>query len=141
MGIPKVNNMKKFAYARVMKASEHFDYIETEKIKNETGDHLFEELPGLDFIKCDVEGLEVPVFASMMKTLEKHHPILLCELADDNERIKMYDMIVHLGYHVYTLHNKKLFLLDVYSNKKAISHNHYFIPQQRKDRLNHLIAL
>jgi hypothetical protein len=140
MGIPKVNNMKKFAYARVMEVSTHLEYIESEKIKNESGDHLFKDLPGLDFIKCDVEGLEVPVFASMMKTLEKHHPILLCELADDNERIKLYEMIGHLGYHVYALYNKKLFLLDVYSNKKAISHNHYFIPQQHVERLKHLIA-
>src|ERR1700682_6301556 len=31
MGIPRVDNMKKFAYARVMKSSEHLDYIESEK--------------------------------------------------------------------------------------------------------------
>ncbi|HXB43630.1 MAG TPA: FkbM family methyltransferase [Puia sp.] len=140
MGIPKLDNMKKFAYARVMKTSEHLEYIETERIKNETGDHLFFDLARLDFIKCDVEGLEVPVFASMTNTLEKHRPILLCELADDNERIKLYEMIDHLGYQVYTLSDKKLSLLDVYSNKKAISHNHYFIPQHHEEKLKHLIA-
>lgn len=141
MGIPKVNNIKKFAYARVMKTSTHLEYIESEKIKNESGDYLFKDLPRLDYIKCDVEGLEVPVFASMLEVLEKHHPLLLCELADQNERIKFYEMIMHLGYHAYALENKKLYLLDVYSNKKPISHNHYFVPQQHEKRLKHLIAL
>lgn len=140
MGIPKVNNMKKFAYARVMEVSTHLEYIESEKIKNESGDHLFKDLPRLDFVKCDVEGLEVPVFASMMKTLEKYRPILLCELADDKERIKLFEMIAHLGYQVYALYDKKLHLLDVYSNKKTISHNHYFIPHQHEERLSHLIT-
>ncbi len=140
MGIPKINNTKKFAYARIMKSSSSLEFVESEKIKNESGDHLFINLPRLDFIKCDVEGLEVPVFASTMKTLEKHRPILLCELADDKERIKLYEMIVHLGYHVYALYDKKLYLLDVYSNKKAISHNHYFIPEQFEQRLKHLIS-
>jgi len=140
MGIPKVNRMKKFAYARVMKSNTHLEYVESEKIKNETGDHLFKNLPRLDFIKCDVEGLEVPVFASMMKTLEKHHPVLLCELADDNERIKLFEMIAPLGYQAYILHDKRLHLLEVYSSKKAISHNHYFIPEQFEKRLKHLIT-
>ena len=140
MGIPKVNNMKKFAYASVMNVNTHLEYIESEKIKNESGDELFKDLPGLDFIKCDVEGLEVPVFASMMKVLEKHRPVLLCELADDNERRKLFGMIAPLGYHTYTLENKKLHLLDVYSNKKAISHNHYFIPQQQEERLKRLLV-
>jgi FkbM family methyltransferase len=139
MGIPKVDNMKKFAYARIMKISAHMEYIESEKIKNESGDHLFEDLPRLDFVKIDVEELEVPVVASMLKTVEKFRPILLCELANDNERIKLYEMIVYFGYHVYRLENKKLYLLDIYSNKKTISHNHYFIPQQHEERLKHLI--
>jgi len=141
MGIPKVNNMKKFAYARVMKASADLEYTESEKIKNESGEKLFSNLPRLDYIKCDVEGLEVPVFASMLNVLEKFHPILLCELADDKERIKFFEMIAHLGYHCYALRNKKLYPLDVYSDQKAISHNHYFIPANHEERLKHLIVV
>jgi FkbM family methyltransferase len=139
MGIPQVNNMKKFAYARVMQSSTHLEYIESEKVKNETGDNLFLNLPRLDFIKCDVEGLEVPVFLSMMQVLEKHHPILLCELADNKERIALYEMVKHFGYETYILKNKKLHLLDVYSDERAISHNHYFIPKERAEKIKHLI--
>ncbi len=62
MGIPKVNNVKKFAYARIMHTSTFLEYVESEKVKNVYGDDLFRELPRVDFIKCDVEGLELPVF-------------------------------------------------------------------------------
>jgi FkbM family methyltransferase len=135
MGIPEVDNMKKFGYARVKQISSQYQYVEVERIKNESGDHLFELLPRLDFVKCDVEGLEVSVFASMMKTIAKHLPVLLCELADKQERIKLYEMLLPFGYRVFRLENKKLWLLDVYSELKAISHNHYFIPEKHEKRL------
>jgi FkbM family methyltransferase len=139
MGIPQVGNMKRFAYARVMKYSEHYQYIESVKVKNESGDHLFRDLPRLDFIKCDVEGLEVPVFSSTLETLSAHHPILLCELADKRERIRFYEMVSPLGYQAYRLEKGKLHFLDVHSDEKAISHNHYFIPTVHQERLRHLI--
>ncbi len=141
MGIPKVGNMKRFAYARVMRANPELEYAESEKIKNESGDSLFNNLSRLDYIKCDVEGLEVPVFASMLKVLERFHPILLCELADDKERIKFFEMVAPLGYRSYALRNKKLYPLDVYSDQKAISHNHYFLPTKHEERLKHLIVI
>jgi FkbM family methyltransferase len=135
MGIPEVSNMKKFGYARVTQISSQYKYVGLERIKNESGDHLFELLPRLDFIKCDVEGLEVPVFASMMKTISRHRPILLCELADKLERIKLYEMLIPFGYKLFRLENKKLWQLDAYSDQKAISHNHYFIPEKHEKRL------
>ncbi len=139
MGIPEVNNMKKFAYARVKEISQEFEYIESEKVKNEKGDNLFKDLPRLDFIKCDVEGLEVAVFSSMMQILERHHPTLLCELGDIKDRIALYEMIKHFDYDVYILKNKKLHLLDVNAEERPISHNHYFITKQRAEKLKQFI--
>lgn len=139
MGIPRVDNVKRFAYARVMKYSEHFQYADSVKVKNESGDHLFKDLSRLDFVKCDVEGLEVPVLSSMLATLSAHHPILLCELVDKGERIRFYEMVSPLGYRAYRLEKGKLYFLDVYSDDKAISHNHYFIPALHQERLRHLI--
>ena len=77
MGIPKVNNVKKFAYARVMRSSTFLEYVESEKVKNVYGDELFRELPRVDFIKCDVEGLELAVFQSFREIIGKHQPIIL----------------------------------------------------------------
>jgi len=139
MGIPKVNSVKKFGYARVIASNTSLNYIETEKVKNESGDHLFLNLSRLDFIKCDVEGLEVQVFSSMMKTIAKHRPILLCELADKGERVKLYEMLSPFSYKIYFLENKKLHLMDVHSDIKPVSHNHYFIPSSHQERLKDII--
>jgi FkbM family methyltransferase len=140
MGIPQLGGMKKFAYARIRKEDDNLDYVESEKVKNETGDHLFMGLPRLDFIKCDVEGLELSVFRSMMSTLGVHHPILLCELVDPGERIRLYEMIQPLGYKAFQLKKGVLHRLDVHSSERPASHNHYFLPAAQEKRLAHLIA-
>ena len=41
MGIPQLNNVKKFAYARVKSTHSYLDYVESEKVKNVRGDELF----------------------------------------------------------------------------------------------------
>ena len=134
MGIPKVNNMKKFAYARIKKSHTGYEYVETEKVKNESGDKLFFSLPRLDFVKCDVEGLEIPVFNAMMKTIAYHKPILLCELADKGERRKLLDMLSPFGYKMFLLEDKKFENINAQSPKSGVSHNHYFIPDSRMGR-------
>jgi len=140
MGIPKVGDTKKFAYARVMENSRHFDYVESVKVKNESGDRLLQAVPRLDFIKCDVEGLEVPVFASMLTVLNTHQPILLCELVGQPDRIALFEMIRPMGYRAYRLLKGALHPLDVDGNDIAISHNYYFLPAKHEVRLRHLIA-
>ena len=138
MGIPRVNNVKKFAYARVMKTSTFLEYVESEKVKNETGDRLFLDLPRLDYIKCDVEGLEYEVFASMTRTLATHHPILLCELFERGQRIKLFELIRPMGYQAYTLNDGRLKPLDVYVEGTIVSQNNYFVPLQQEERLKDL---
>ena len=140
MGIPRVGDTKKFAYARVMEHSQHFQYVESVKVKNESGDRLLQEAPRLDFIKCDVEGLEIPVFASMLTVLSTHQPILLCELVGQPDRIALLEMIRPMGYRTYRLLKGVLHPLDVYGDDVAISHNYYFLPPQHQQRLHHLIA-
>jgi FkbM family methyltransferase len=139
MGIPELNSVKKFAYARVIASSTFLNYVESEKIKNESGDHLFLNLPRLDFIKCDVEGLEVKVSSSMMKTIAKHQPVLLCELAQKEERIKLFEMLSPFSYKVYFLENKMLRPMDVHADIQPVSHNHYFIPLSHQERLKDFI--
>jgi FkbM family methyltransferase len=139
MGIPRIGKEKKFAYARVTAFNTWLEFGDTEKVKNEYGDHLFLGLPRLDFIKCDVEGLEVQVFMSMMGTLGAHRPILLCELADKGERMRFYELVSPLGYHAYALEKGGLVRLDPRSDRQAVSHNHYFLPSAHEQRLRHLI--
>ena len=140
MGIPRIGAVKRFAYARVMESNTHLAFEETEKVRNESGDHLFLDLPRLDYIKCDVEGLEFQVFASMTRTLEAHHPILLCELFEREQRIRLFELIRPFGYRAYTLEQERLIPLDVYVEGAIVSQNNYFVPPQHEERLRHLIA-
>jgi FkbM family methyltransferase len=131
MGIPRVNNVKKFAYARVIRSSTFLEYVESEQVKNVYGDELFRFLPRVDFIKCDVEGLEIAVFRSFIDIIRKHQPVILCELGDLQERKRLLDMLSPFSYRIYYLENKKLKPLDPETDVRPVSHNHYFIPQNR----------
>jgi FkbM family methyltransferase len=140
MGIPRVNNVKKFAYARVIRTSTFLEYVESEKVKNISGDELFRDLPRADFIKCDVEGLELAVFQSFIEIIDKHYPVILCELGDPQERKRLLDLFSPFNYKMYYLENKKLKSFLPESPVAPVSHNHYFIPERRLQNLSHLIS-
>ncbi|HEY4965474.1 MAG TPA: FkbM family methyltransferase [Puia sp.] len=139
MGIPRVNNTKKFAYARVMRSSTFLEYVESEQVKNVYGDELFRELPRLDFIKCDVEGLELSVMQSFLGVIRKHQPVILCELSDPRDRKNLLDLLSPFAYRLYYLENRKLKTLSIDSAVAPVSHNHYFIPDNRIESLAHLL--
>ena len=132
MGIPEVNKVKKFAYARIVHSSTHLSYVESERVKNVRGDELFASLPALDFIKCDVEGLEVSVFNSFLSLIERFRPLILCELGDEKERNRLLDLLEPFGYDVYYLEQGRLRKMARNSDVVPVSHNHYFIPATRQ---------
>jgi FkbM family methyltransferase len=138
MGIPRVNNVKKFAYARAVASSDWLEYVESEKVRNVGGDEHFADLPRLDFIKCDVEGLELPVFSSFMGIIRKYQPIILCELGEPKDRARLLELLGEDRYGLYYLDNKKLKPLPTASPVKTVSHNHYFIPHPRLEAIRHL---
>ena len=59
--------------------------------------------PAVDFIKCDVEGLEVAVFRSFLEIIRKHRPIILCELGDPQERKRLLELLARFLIHCYTI--------------------------------------
>jgi FkbM family methyltransferase len=139
MGVPRIGAMKRFAHARVKEANPHLEFSESERVKNESGDRLFSDLSRLDYIKCDVEGLEYQVFATMLQTLQKHHPVLLCEFFEREQRIKFFELLRPLGYKPYGLVDGRLVPLDVYVEGNIVSQNNYFVPPQREERLRSFI--
>jgi FkbM family methyltransferase len=138
MGIPEVGRKKRFAHARVMTSTPGLEYTDTEKVENYAGDELFKDLKRLDFVKCDVEGLEYQVFSSMMGTLTRHRPLLLGEFFDRDERIRLYELLRPLGYEAFLLDRDKWHALDVYAGGEMVSQNNYFIPESHRHRLKHL---
>jgi FkbM family methyltransferase len=135
MGIPQLNNVKKFAYARVKSTHSYLDYVESERVKSVSGDELFLPLTRLDFIKCDVEGLELEVFESFLTTIGKFRPVILCELEDPKKRKSLLDLLAPFQYSLFYLEKKKLKALSPDSTIDPVSHNHYFIPQNRLQQL------
>jgi FkbM family methyltransferase len=135
MGIPRVDNVKKFAYARAVEYNDWLEYVESEKVRNIRGDEHFAGLPRLDFIKCDVEGLELSVFRSFREIIRKHRPVILCELGDPQDRGRLLELLGENDYALYYLENKKLRALETDSPVKTVSHNHYFIPGTRLKNL------
>jgi FkbM family methyltransferase len=140
MGIPEVGRNKKFAYARVMESSPGLQYVESEKVPNRQGDDLFKDLHRLDFVKCDVEGLEFKVISSMIGTVKKYRPILLCEFFDRAERIRLFELLRGMDYQLFRLEANKWHAVDVYGEGSVISQNNYFIPPARREQLKHLFA-
>jgi len=134
MGIPQVGAERRFAHARIKENNENLEFVRSENVKNEAGDNLFLQLPRLDYIKCDVEGFEYQVFASMLRTLEAHHPMLLCELFDRDLLIRFYELLQPFGYRAYTLANGALVPAEVYAEGQIPPDNYYFLPPQREDR-------
>jgi len=118
----------------------YLDYVESEQVKNVDGDGLFLGLPRVDFIKCDVEGLELKVFHSFLETINKFRPIILCELEDAKQRNTLLDLFSPYYYGLYYLEKKKLKALAVDSAIDPVSHNHYFIPESRLKYFKHLIS-
>jgi FkbM family methyltransferase len=139
MGIPAAGDTKHFAWARVVDANPHLTFNESERVRNESGDRLFQDLPRLDYIKCDVEGLEYRVFASMTQVIRKHHPILLCELFEREQRIRLFELLRSFGYQAYILDGQRLEAIDVYAEGPVLAQNDYFVPIQKLESVRHLI--
>jgi len=140
MGIPKLNNVKKYAYARVKSTHSYLEYLDSERVKNVQGDQLFGDLKRLDFVKCDVEGLELQVFQSFLETINRFRPVILCELEDPRKRETLLNLLTAGSYSIYYLENRKLKPLATDSAVDPVSHNHYFIPEIRLKSFRDLIS-
>ncbi len=139
IGIPMIAKQKRFGHARLKELHESFDYAETEKVPNVIGDAFFKDVRRLDFIKCDIEGAEVAAFSSMLQIIQKHTPIIICELGDRAERVKMNEILTPIGYVPYLLKDNMLHPLKKSMEENAVSFNYYFIPINKQENLQHLI--
>ena len=61
---------------------------------------LFSHLPVIHYIKCDIEGYEVPVIPAMQPLIQKHRPIMQIETDGENKKI-LFDMFHQLAYDMF----------------------------------------
>jgi len=61
---------------------------------------LFGQLAEIHYLKCDIEGYEVPVLPAMKDVIARHMPILQVETDGENKKI-LHRMFNELGYQLY----------------------------------------
>ena len=80
-------------------------------------------------IKMDVENFEYYVLEGAKETLEKHKPIVYCELWENENREKCFELMKGLDYDIKILHKKKLVDFDNIIHQTQCF---FFIPKKIK---------
>ena len=84
-----------------------FDYGKTSIIPSgeipATPIDMIEGLPRIDFVKIDVEGMELKVLNGMCQTIASYKPQMLIEMQDTTTYAKTYDFLNGFGYNIYWL--------------------------------------
>ena len=64
---------------------------------------MIKGLPRIDFVKIDVEGMELKVLNGMRQTIASYKPQMLIEMQDPTTYAKTYDFLNGFGYNIYWL--------------------------------------
>ena len=76
-------------------------------------------------IKLDVENFEFFVLDGGRETIAKNRPIVYCELWENENRLKCFDLMQEYRYEVMMLQAGKLCPFDAELHKKQ---NFFFVP-------------
>jgi FkbM family methyltransferase len=92
------------------------------------------DLPCLDLIKIDVEGLENEVLVGAAETIRTHTPFIFCEINGENhspdETIRKIESFGYRTYVFKTTSGKEM-ALEPYVSYDKTFYNHFFIPKER----------
>jgi len=134
MVMPVISSVKMQGLSHVVHSSitennegERFN-IDVKKLDN------IQEIAGsikpLTAIKIDVENFEYFVLDGGKELLKKHKPIIYCELWDNENRNKCFELMKIFGYEIKILVNGQLL---AFTNEVAKTHptqNFFFIPNK-----------
>ncbi|RZK01362.1 MAG: FkbM family methyltransferase [Flavobacterium sp.] len=98
------------------------------------GSDLFNNLPKLDYIKCDIEGYETVVFPEMRNIIEKYQPIVQLETWGE-QLSTMYQFFKDLKFDAYFLEAEKLYPLEKKPQKSWADSDILFVPEIKKERV------
>jgi FkbM family methyltransferase len=89
---------------------------------------LFNDLPKIDYIKCDIEGYEVPVIPAMRPLIEKHRPLMQVETEGENKKLLMqlFKGLKYLTF--YAVHDN---LIPYHDADKVLSGDLIAIPEEK----------
>ncbi len=90
--------------------------------------HLFESLGKIDYIKCDIEGYEIPVIPLMEPLIAKQLPLMQIETEGENKFL-ILEMMWKLGYKSFYAEKQKL--IPVLTPDQTVIGDLMFIPVHR----------
>jgi FkbM family methyltransferase len=104
------------------------------------GDELLsnENLPKLNFIKCDVEGYEQFVIPSLKQTISKFKPLIQIELNGNENRQNVADFLFNLKYDVYILADNRLKIIEP-QDIHQYNQDFYFINREKIANFSNVI--
>ena len=103
------------------------------------GSELFNDLPKLDYIKCDIEGYETVVFPEMRNVLQKYQPLVQLETWGV-QLMTMYNFFKSLGYKAFYLADQKLHALENKPQDRWGESDILFVPPTKHDRISAFLA-
>lgn len=108
-------------------------------------------ISNISFIKIDVEGAELEVLTGLKKTLEKHNPVITCEVLDCHKAAsnldvlqerasKLVELVKSLNYTIYRIKPEKglnfdkieEIILKQYDSQSQYLNDYLFLPSTRK---------
>lgn len=90
--------------------------------------NLFSEVEKIDYIKCDIEGYEVPVIPAMKPLIEKHRPLMQVETDGENKKLLM-QLFKGINYHTfYASHDNLVPYID---SEKILPGDLIAIPDEK----------
>jgi FkbM family methyltransferase len=98
------------------------------------GSELFNGLPKLDYIKCDIEGYETVVFPEMRNIIEKYQPLVQLETWGV-QLMTMYNFFQELGFAAFYLEDGKLKPLETKQQALWGDSDILFVPPTKKERI------
>lgn len=99
------------------------------------GSELFNDLPKLDYIKCDIEGYETVVFPEMRNIIEKYQPIVQLETWGV-QLMTMHNFFKELNFEAFYLEDGRLKKLENKPQERWGESDILFVPQSKKDRMS-----
>ena len=103
------------------------------------GSDLFNGLPKLDYIKCDIEGYETVVFPEMKNIIEKYQPIVQLETWGV-QLMTMYNFFQDLNFQAYYLENATLKPLESKDQNLWGDSDILFVPASKKNKIKPFLS-
>lgn len=123
MVMPVVDHVKMQGLSHIYRDG-YDDDGEIYTVDVKTLDEIYEQYDQkITAIKIDVENFEYEVLKGGSGLLQKHQPIIYCELWDNEVRTLVMDYLKNLGYEVKVYTGKKL---ENFTNQKVV--NFFFLP-------------